>query len=109
MNHRVVTALCAVALLFVLGGWVWALAALAGIRGLLVLHFSDIAGITAIGGLGPVVFMGAFGALVVVMDFFLAREFDARDRVTGKFLAAMTLVFAILLFMAFAAIINANV
>jgi hypothetical protein len=42
------------------------------------------------------------------MNFFIALEFDARDRFLGKFTAVMTLVFATLLFIAFAAIINVN-
>jgi hypothetical protein len=119
----------AAAAAFVLAGFAWAYFALraaaagspTGMGTPLILHFNDVNGITSVGGLGAIVFMGLFGLLVVGMDFAIAREFEkrgeggiegavaARTRFFARFLAATTLLFAILLFISFAAIINVNV
>jgi hypothetical protein len=109
-DHRIVTGLCAGALLLVLGGSLWAFFVLHVIGGQsFILHFNDVDGITNVGGLGTIIFMGIFGVLVSLMNFIVALEFDSRGPFLGKFLAAMTLVFAILLFIGFASIINVNV
>jgi hypothetical protein len=113
-EHRLVTALSMIALALILGGFVWAflelrIVAASSAGTSLILHFNDIDGITSVGGLGTIWFMGAFGVLVAIMNFFVALEFDARDQFLGKFLASLTLVFAVLLFIAFAAIISVNV
>ncbi len=101
---------CAAALAFVVGGFAWAFFALrAAGTDSLILHFNSVQGITNVGGLGFVAFIAVLALLVVLMNFAVAREFTARDRFFGKFLAVMTLVFAILLFLAFAAIISVNV
>jgi len=98
------------ALGFVVGGFVWAYVVLRGITATpLILHFNDTDGITSVGGMGTLAFMGVFGVVMVLMNGALALALDARDRFFGKFLAAMSLVFGVLLFAAFAAIINANV
>ncbi len=118
--HRLITALSAIAIAFVIGGCLWACAELGGITGNpLILHFNDFNGITQVGGLATLAFMGVFGTLVVLMNTAIALEFADRPgasahgsvngRFFGKFLVAMTLAFAVLLFIAFAAIINVNV
>ncbi len=107
--HKAVTMLSLASLAFVLGGSFWAYYALRGVANApLILHFEDLSGITAVGGLGMLVFMGIFGIVVVVMNFFIALELDARDRFLGKFASGVTLIFAILLFLAFVATINVN-
>jgi hypothetical protein len=113
---NVISVLCGAALAFVLGGFVWACLALRGVgvadpdgSSSLILHFANGVGITSVGGLDLIIFMGIFGLLVVAMNFAIARELESRDRFFGRFLAVMTLVFAVLLFIAFAAIINVNV
>ena len=112
-KHRLVVLLSSAAVLFVLGGFIWAYLTLRHVvltgGTLLILHFNSIDGITNIGGLNKIVFIGVFGLLVTVMNFFIALEFDTRDRFFGKFIASATLVFGILLFIAFTAIMNANV
>jgi hypothetical protein len=113
LNQRSIIAMSAAALAFVLGGFIWALAEL-GSRGLqgggpLILHFNDIVGITEIGMRGTFAFAGIFAAFAVVINFMIALELDARDRVLGKMIAALTLAAAVLLFIGCAAIINVNV
>lgn len=122
LNENLIPVLCWAAIVFVLGGWIWALVALSFVGSRqpgvpLILHFDDLRGITVVGGLGTIIFAGIFGLVVVGMNFAIAREFTlrtsvanaTRSRFLGRFLAGMTLAFAILLFIAFAAIINVNV
>lgn len=113
LDHRIITALCGGGLLFVIGGFSWAFFVLRGMApatsNSLILHFNNANGITSIGGLSTIVFMGAFGVLVTLMNFAIAVEFDKREPFFGKFLAAMTLLFGALLFIAFTAIITSNV
>ncbi len=97
------------AFLFVLSGWLWAHFALRGAANApLILHFDDLSGITSVGTSANLTFMGFFGIAIVIMNFFIAIGLEDRDRFFGKLAAAATLVFAILLFIAFAAILNVN-
>ncbi len=90
-------------------GWLWAYFTLRNIADTpLILHFDDLSGITAVGGSGTLTFMGIFGIMVVAINFLIALALDARDRVLGKLAAAVTFVFSLLLFVAFAAIVNVN-
>jgi hypothetical protein len=109
-KHKLISIFSAVALCFVLGGSLWAYFALSALgSGPVILHFNDIDGITSIGGLGVIIFMGIFGVLVTLMNFAIALEFEERDPFFGKFLASLTLVFAVLLFIAFVAILSVNI
>lgn len=109
IRHKEVGILSLTALLLSVGGFVWTYFALRGITSTpLILHFDDISGVTAIGGMGTIIFLGIFGIAVTVINLFIAIELDIRDRFMGKLTAALTLLFAVLLFIAFAAIINVN-
>jgi hypothetical protein len=109
IENAILLASCT-ALALVLGGSLWAFFALhiSGGR-VFILHFNDIRGITVAGDGVSVLGMGVFAALVVLMNFVIARELALRDRFLGGFLAALTLIFASLLFVGFIAIINVNV
>jgi hypothetical protein len=76
--------------------------------GPLILHFNDTIGITAIGSFASLLLMGILGMVIVIVNFFVALGLEARDKVLGKIVAVMTLVLAVLLFLAFAAIIKVN-
>lgn len=109
LKYKLVSTLSLVSVLFILGGFAWAYFTLRAIGGgPFILHFNDIEGITSVGGLGTIVFAGVFGIIAVIMNFFIALEFEERDRFLGKFLAVMTLLFGILLFIAFVAILSVN-
>lgn len=109
-KHRIVSIQGLLAVAIVLGGFGWSYFALRGIpSGPFILHFNDVSGITRVGGTELFSFMGAFGVLVTLMNFFIALELDSRDRFFGKYLAFISLVFAVLLFIAFGAIISVNV
>jgi hypothetical protein len=109
-KHRMVSMFGIPAIVIALAGFGWSYFSLRGIpNGAFILHFNDVSGITRVGGTEIFSFMGIFGVLVTVMNFIIALEFDARDRFFGKYLAFATLVFAVLLFIAFWAIISVNV
>ncbi|MDP2598732.1 MAG: hypothetical protein Q8P49_02790 [Candidatus Liptonbacteria bacterium] len=90
------------------GAMSWAYAALKNARGTLILHFNNVDGIDQIGGVGELERIGITGLVVVVLNFFIATELEARDGFLGKLLAGATLFFAALLFIGFAAIISVN-
>lgn len=109
LKYRAVAAVSFASMAFVLGGFFWSyFSILASGAGPFILHFNDMDGITSVGSLGVVVFMGVFGFVVALMNFFIAMEFESRDRFLGKITAGATLIFAVLLFIAFAAILNVN-
>jgi hypothetical protein len=107
-DHKLVSALCAASLAFVLGGLFWAYFALRGVQSPLILHFSNLAGVTQVGGLLPILGVGFLGLVMVLVNSAVAFELDSRDAFLGKFTAAMTLAFAVLLFIAASVIISVN-
>lgn len=110
IKHRAIAVSFVAALALVWGGTLWSRIALHSVSATspLIVHFNDLAGITAVGTPATLNFMGILGTIVVVMNFFIAWELEERDSVLGKLTAAITLIFAALLFIAFAAIINVN-
>jgi hypothetical protein len=110
VQYRAVGALGAAAVLFALGGFAWAYGALSSASsGPYILHFNDMTGITSVGGVDTIISMGILGLVITVMNFFIALELEERDIFLGKVVAGGTLIFAALLFIAFAAILNVNV
>jgi hypothetical protein len=109
LKYRLVSLLSLASLLLVLGGAIWSWSALAGSGSSpFILHFNDIDGITNVGGLGNLVMMGILAIFIVILNFFVALELEARDKVLGKIVASVTLAMAILLFIGFVAILNVN-
>jgi hypothetical protein len=107
-RNKLVSGLIAASAAFILGGFAWAMASFDAAKGPFILHFNDLAGITSAGGTAIVVFAGIFGIAVVLVNGCLAFEFAERNAFFGKLTAILTLVFAILLFIAFAAILSVN-
>ena len=109
LKYKLISILSVVSILLVLGGFFWAYALMRGLgTGPFILHFNDMTGITGVGGLGTIVFMGIFGFVVTVMNGCIALEFESRSSFFGKFIAAITLIFATLLFIGFVAILSVN-
>lgn len=106
---RLVSLTSLASLAFAAGGFFWALGALSAVSsGPLILHFNDLQGLTSIGNFGDIVLMGILGIVIVIINFFIAVELEARDKVLGKIVSVVTLAMAILLFLTFAAIIKIN-
>ena len=108
LKHKLLSGISLLSLLFSAGGFIWAYVALHNAGTEFVLHFNDIVGITSIGGFGLIGFMGVFGILVALVNGAIAFEFESRDPFSGKLIAALTLLFSILLFIGFASIIGVN-
>jgi hypothetical protein len=108
-KYRLVSLAFLASFAFAAGGFVWAFIALhdSNASGI-TLHFSDMTGITTVGDLNTLIVMGILGIAIVIVNFFVALSLEERDGVLGKIVAAVTLVMAILLFIAFAAIIKVN-
>ncbi len=108
-KYRLVSLIFLASLAFAAGGFFWALGALRGsFSGPIILHFNDMQGITHIGTFCDIVLMGIIGIAIVIVDFFIALDLEARDNVLGKIVGVTTLVMAVLLFLTFTAIINVN-
>ncbi len=109
IKHKVVGGACCTAIGIVLAGLLMAYFGLwdAG-NGPLIIHFNDMNGITNIGNLWDIILMGILGLIVTFINFFIAMELEERDRFLGKVVAAASVMFAVLLFISFAAILNIN-
>ena len=107
IDQKLVSMLCVCALTFVLGGLIWFVAVAWETASPLILHFNDM-GVTQVGDFGAVVGIGCLAILVVLLNTFIALELAARDRFLGIFTAGVNLTFAVLLFIAAAAIISVN-
>ncbi len=110
MKHKAVSAASLAAIALALGGFCWAYFGLQAAAGgsPLVIHFDDMNGITKIGNLWDIATIGILGVIITVMNFFIATELEEHDRFLGKITAAASVLFAVLLFIAFAAILSIN-
>lgn len=109
-KHKAVAGACLAAIALALGGFLWAYFRLLNVAGggPLVLHFNDMNGITDVGNLWGIASMGILGIVVTVVNFVIAIEMEERDRFLGKVVATASVFFAVLLFIAFAAILSIN-
>lgn len=108
IKFRVVGLVFLLSLIFISGGMLWAYLALNAVSGPLIIHFNNLVGINQIGNLGDLFWLGATGIVAVVLNFIVAMELESRDYFWGKLLAAATLLFSLLIFIGFAAIISVN-
>mgnify|MGYP001595810776 FL=1 len=107
-SRRVLAAVFFVSAAFVVGGFLWSYFTLRGIGQPLILNFNDRLGINQIGGVPELISYGAFGLAVIIINGFIAFALEPRSQFLARILAAATGVIAILLFLAFAAIISVN-
>lgn len=108
LRHKIMAALFALALLLVLGGWLWAWASLHAASSSIILHFDSSNGISAVGSARDLLWVAAFGIITVIVNALIAFELEERTAFYGKILLVATLLSALLLFLGFAAIINVN-
>lgn len=106
-ENKLRSGLFAAAAALISTAWLWAWLELNDQASQLVVHFNN-AGLVQIGTLTYLHRAAATGIIVVALNFWIALELEERDRFWGAFVAGATLLFAVLLFIGFAAIINAN-
>jgi hypothetical protein len=107
-KYKLVSGLLAASAVFVFAGFLRTVISLERMSGPFILHFNDLNGITAAGGMGTMIFAGLFGIAAVLINGCLAIALEDRSPFFGKLTAVLTLVFAVLLFIAFAAILSVN-
>ncbi|MBU6501122.1 MAG: hypothetical protein KGJ89_04530 [Patescibacteria group bacterium] len=108
LKFRAVSLVCAAGLVLVLSGFFWAYISLRQVGWPIVVHFNNLAGINQIGGISELLYVGITGTVVVLVNSFISLELEERDGFWGKLLASATLLFGILIFIYFAAIISVN-
>ncbi len=108
LKSKAISSLFLLSAVSVAAGTLWAYSALKSAGSILILHFNNVVGINQIGGVGELIGVGITGLIVVVVNFLIAMELEARDLFLGKLLTGATLLFGILLFIGFAAIISVN-
>jgi hypothetical protein len=107
-THKFVSIFSGISLFFVLAGIGWSYFALRSTQAPLIVHFDDLRGITQTGGFGTFLAVGIFGLVVACLNSVIALELESRTPFFGKFVAVLTLAFAVLLFIGFSAIIGVN-
>lgn len=105
---KLISAIFAMSAVFVLGGTIWAYAALKNASGPLILHFNNLSGITQIGSVYWLVSAGITATLAVAINFVLAIQLEPRSSFLARILVGGTLFLAFLTFVSFAAIISVN-
>jgi len=108
LRFKTTSLLFALSFILVASGTVWVYVALRGIRGPLILHFSNLFGIDQIGALWDLLKMGMLGIVIVLVNFVIALELEEQDWFLGKLLAGATVFLGLLIFIGFAAIISVN-
>jgi hypothetical protein len=107
-KYKVTTLTFLLCLILVSGGTIWAYVTLHVSSQPLILRFSEYAGITTIGNIWDIMGLGAFGILLVGINFFLAINLQERERFLGKIITGVTLFLAVLIFITLSAIISVN-
>ncbi|MDO8516209.1 MAG: hypothetical protein Q7S28_03095 [bacterium] len=107
-HHKATLTLSVVSAMLVLGGMSWAYGVLYDSSRPLIIHFTNFDGITGYGKIEDLIAVGIFGLVAVLINSYLAWEFDDRAPVFARVLMTGTVFIALLLFIGFAAIINVN-
>ena len=107
-RRRILVLAFVVSLLFIAGGFIWALVALWGVSPVLIIHFTAGVGINEVGTpwlLGAVAVL-ALGAVCV--NFLIAMELEKRGWFLSTLVTAVTVLFSVLIFAYFWSIIFVN-
>jgi uncharacterized membrane protein len=94
--------------MLIIAAAVWAYEALHGIHEPLILHFSSYTGINQIGTLSDLLGVAATAAVLMGVNTVLMSLLVKREGTLFRFLALSTLFIAVLIFIAFMAIISVN-
>lgn len=108
LKHKKISVVLALSLIFPICGMIWAYFSLKEAQGPLIMHFSNLSGISQIGSVWNILSLGFVAIVAILFNSLMVFELEERDAFLGKFLVAGTLFFAILIFIGFAAIISVN-
>ncbi len=107
-KYRKLSLVFLVAACLVAAGWAWGYGALRNISEPLILHFNNAIGINQVGSFAELTNAALLAFLVVVLNFLLALSLAGREPGVSGLLAVLTLLFGLLIFIGFAAIISVN-
>ena len=108
IRFKITSAAFLASLALVLSGWLWAYFSLRNLPSPYILRFVSDLGVTQLGDLQDLSAAGAVALIAVLLNFILAFELETKAKFLAKLLTFSTLTFAVLIFIGFAAIINAN-
>lgn len=108
LEHKTISVPAFASALVVSGGWLWARAALGGVKEPLILHYANRGGITQTGSFSSLTAVFLVAILVIIVNSTIAFGLEERDLILGKLVSFSTLFLAILMFIGFAAIISVN-
>lgn len=108
LKLRIKGPLFLVSFALVFGGVLWTYFSLGGASGPVIIHFDSLTGISLIGSFWSLVGFGIMALIIVTFNFLIAFELRERDRFLARLAAVVTLLFAVLIFIALAAIISVN-
>jgi hypothetical protein len=74
----------------------------------LVVHFDDINGVTKMGNFTDIILIAVTGIIVTVLNFFISIEVEKKDKFLARIISIVSILFAVLLFIAFTAILTMN-
>lgn len=74
----------------------------------LVIHFDDINGITKMGNFTDIILIAVTGIIITILNFFISIKIEKRDKFLAKVISIVSILFAVLLFIAFTAILTMN-
>ena len=107
-RFKITSAAFLASLALVLSGWLWAYFSLRSLPSPYILRFVSNLGVTQLGDLQDLSAFGVVAVISVLLNFILAFELETKSKFLAKLLTFSTLTFAALIFIGFAAIINAN-
>lgn len=108
LEHRVLALSFFIDFLFVVFAFLWGYVRLKDASGPIILHYDNYVGIDFIGGMSQLMWVAALSAVIVITNFFIAAELEARNKFLSRVVASITAVMAVLIFIGFAAIISVN-
>jgi hypothetical protein len=96
------------AVVLVLGGWLWSFLALRDLTQGIVTGFNSDVLINQIGSITDFSAIGFFGLLMVFFNFLISTELESRDSRFARGVALATVLLGVLIFIYFSAIIGVN-
>ena len=98
----------AVSFALIIGSWLWAWFTLKGISQSLILHYNSFAGINQSGTVAELSAVSVMAFVALVVNSSIAFELQHRNRFLALVLAVGSILFSLLIFIAFTAIIRVN-
>jgi hypothetical protein len=107
ISRKALATIFFISLILILGSGIWAFYSLRDIEEPLILHYSQYS-ISQTGSIWDLLSASLFGVVVVGINFAITLKLIEKDLFLSRLIAFATLIFGILISMAFVAIIGVN-